>query len=113
LYRAADLVAVPTKGARACGSLAAGEASATAKPVVGANVGGVPEYVVQGETGLLVPPADPAALATGVSELLSDPERMRSMGCRGLEYVRRTFDADVTNAIMDDVLQEVVQRWKR
>lgn len=108
LYRAADLVVVPTKGARACGSLAAGEAAATAVAVVGARVGGVPEYIVEGETGVLVPPDSPAAFADAVTDLLRDDARRTAMGAAGLAFVRRRFRAAATNQAMAELLSEAL-----
>ena len=49
------------------------EAGAMGLPVVATNVDGVPEVVVDGETGVLVPPRDPAALAAAISRFLEDP----------------------------------------
>jgi starch synthase len=59
------------------------EAMACETAVVASAVGGIPEVVADGVTGLLVPPADPAALADAVNELLADPERARRMGEAG------------------------------
>ena len=49
------------------------EAMAAGLPVVATRVGGLPELVAPGETGWLVPPRDPAALAAALSQLLADP----------------------------------------
>ena len=49
-------------------------------PVVATRVGGLPEMVVPGETGWLVPPRDPAALAAAISQLLADPQTMGAFG---------------------------------
>jgi alpha-maltose-1-phosphate synthase len=59
------------------------EAMACGTAVVASRVGGIPEVVVEGETGLLVPPADPGALAEAVNELIADPERAAAMGEAG------------------------------
>jgi glycosyltransferase involved in cell wall biosynthesis len=59
------------------------EAWAQGKPVVATRVGGVPFVVEHGRTGLLVPWADPRALAAALGELLADPERARRMGAAG------------------------------
>lgn len=56
------------------------EAQACGTPVVAGKSGGMPDALVPGETGLLVPPRDPAALASALGELLSDPARLRAMG---------------------------------
>lgn len=55
------------------------ECMATGTPVVATDVGGLPEIVEHGRTGLLVPPRDPAALAAALGELLADPARGRSL----------------------------------
>jgi starch synthase len=67
------------------------EAMACETAVVASRVGGIPEVVAEGETGLLVPPADPPALAAAVNELLADPERSRRMGLAGRERVLEHF----------------------
>jgi alpha-maltose-1-phosphate synthase len=59
------------------------EAMACGTAVVASRVGGIPEVVDDGETGLLVPPDDPAALADGLNTLLGDPDRATWMGQRG------------------------------
>jgi len=68
------------------------EAMARGLPVVATRVGGTPEVVVDGETGLLVPPGDPAALADAVLRLQRDPEAGRRMGEAGRPRVERIFD---------------------
>ena len=69
------------------------EAMAQGKPVVATPVGGTAELVVDGETGVLVPPGDAAALAEALSGLLADPERARRLGEAGRERVRSEFSA--------------------
>jgi glycosyltransferase involved in cell wall biosynthesis len=71
--------------------LAVLEYMAAGLPVVATAVGGVPEIVREGETGFLVAPRDPAALAERVSRLLDDPELARDMGERGRRRQREAF----------------------
>jgi len=67
------------------------EAMAQGKPVVATAVGGTPELVVDGETGLLVPPGDAGALADALEEILRDPELARRFGDAGRRRVLRSF----------------------
>lgn len=68
------------------------EAMASELPVVATTVGGVPEVIVPDETGLLVPPRDPAALAAALWPLLESAELRRRMGHAGRERVVRHFN---------------------
>jgi glycosyltransferase involved in cell wall biosynthesis len=68
------------------------EAQARGLPVVATQVGGTPEVVDAGATGLLVPARDPAALAQAIGAILSDPERGRQMGRAGRQRVENCFD---------------------
>jgi starch synthase len=67
------------------------EAMACGTAVVGSAVGGIPEVVSDGETGLLVPPDDPGALALALNSLLADPGRAEAMGRRGRERAIKEF----------------------
>ncbi|HEU4401134.1 MAG TPA: glycosyltransferase [Candidatus Polarisedimenticolia bacterium] len=67
------------------------EAMAAGLPVVASRVGGVPEVVVDGETGVLVPPGDPQALASACAALLRDRPRLERLGRAGRERVERLF----------------------
>jgi glycosyltransferase involved in cell wall biosynthesis len=70
------------------------DAMAASKATVATRTGGIPEVVVDGETGLLVPPRDHHALARAIAELLKDGGRRAEMGRAGLERVKRIFSAD-------------------
>jgi glycosyltransferase involved in cell wall biosynthesis len=69
------------------------EAMAAGKPVVATSVGGTPEAVVDGETGLLVPPGDVAALAERLDAVLGDPDLARRLGEAGRRRVEQRFSA--------------------
>ncbi len=68
------------------------EAMAAGLPVVASAVGGVPELVVDGETGLLVPPGDEDALAEALARLLADPALRRRLGAAGHARALERFD---------------------
>lgn len=74
--------------------LVAVEAMAAGRPVVASCTGGLPEVVVDGETGLLVEPEDPVALARAIRMLLADPDRAARMGAAGRQRVRERFSAE-------------------
>ncbi|WP_250535143.1 glycosyltransferase family 1 protein [Caballeronia sp. AZ10_KS36] len=67
------------------------EAMACGRPVIGADVGGIRYSVAHEETGLLVPPKDPRALADALATLKRDPARAERMGAAGLERARAMF----------------------
>jgi glycosyltransferase involved in cell wall biosynthesis len=70
------------------------EAMANGVPVVATDVDGVADVVVHNETGLLVPPADPRALAEAIVRLLSSPRLGQAMGKRGRERCSRVFSIE-------------------
>jgi glycosyltransferase involved in cell wall biosynthesis len=70
------------------------EALATGRPVVSCAVSGVPELVRDGETGMLVPPDDPHALAGAVERLAADPAVRARLGAQGRALVERQHDQD-------------------
>lgn len=77
------------------------EAMAVGTPVVATRVGGLPELVDDGVTGVLVAPGDPAALADGIARVLADRE---AMGAAGREAARR-FDAEGYADRLDAILR--------
>jgi len=86
------------------------EAMACATAVVGSNVGGIPEVVLDAQTGLLVPPGDHELLAEALSSLLGDPARAAAMGQLGRQRVTAEFSwaavAAQTAALYTDLARE-------
>jgi colanic acid/amylovoran biosynthesis glycosyltransferase len=70
------------------------EAAATGLPIIGSRVGGIPECILDGKTGFLVPERDQDALAQRMAELLDDTGKRRQMGREGRALVERQFDID-------------------
>jgi glycosyltransferase involved in cell wall biosynthesis len=70
------------------------EAMAAGKPVIATTVGGIPEFVVPGQSGLLVPPGDASALARAIKQLLDEPEKARAMGRQGQEHVKTHYSIE-------------------
>ncbi len=83
---AADVCVVPSRWEEAF-CLAAAEPLARGRPVVATRVGAIPELVRDGVTGLLVPPASPAALAMAIQRLLETPELAASLGQAGRAHL--------------------------
>jgi glycosyltransferase involved in cell wall biosynthesis len=89
------------------------EAMATALPVVATRVGGVPELIEDGRTGILVEPEDPAALAHAIQTLAEDQARREAMGRAGAEAVARRFDPKAIARRLADLYAEVGVRSVR
>ena len=86
------------------------EAMARAKPVVATRVGGVPEAVEEGITGLLVPPRDPPAMAAALVRLIGNPGEAAEMGRRGLARVRELFSIDRMVRAHEGLYGELLER---
>jgi alpha-maltose-1-phosphate synthase len=86
------------------------EAMACATAVVASRVGGIPEVVAGGETGLLVPPDDPASLADALNMLLRDPGRAGAMGLAGRERAVAEFSWDAVAAQTAALYAELAAR---
>jgi len=85
------------------------EAGAMAKPVVASNWGEPDELVLNGITGILVPPGDSAALARAIVEILSCPERARKMGEEGYKRAKELFNANKNMAKLARVYDEILE----
>jgi glycosyltransferase involved in cell wall biosynthesis len=86
------------------------EAMAARRPVVATGVGGMPEIVVDGETGLLVSPGDTSALAAAILSLLQDPPRRRAMGEAGRRRVEERFSLPERLRRFEAICAEVLRR---
>jgi starch synthase len=84
------------------------EAMACGTAVAGSRTGGIPEVVADGETGLLVPPDDPPALAEALNVLLRDPARARAMGQAGRKRAIAEFGWPAIAAQTADLYAELV-----
>jgi glycosyltransferase involved in cell wall biosynthesis len=73
------------------------EAAAMSVPTVGTDIYGLSDAVVNGETGMLVPPRDSTALMQALSSLLDDPARCDAMGAAGRRRAEKLFDAKQVN----------------
>jgi glycosyltransferase involved in cell wall biosynthesis len=86
------------------------EALASGLPIVGTNVGGIPEFIEDGVNGLLVPPGDPQRLAGALQTLASDPQRRLEMGSRNRDRAMTQLSWDRVAACYMDVYQQLVEK---
>jgi hypothetical protein len=96
---AADLLVMPSRNEGLGKALV--EAMALGRAVVATRVGGIPSVVVDGETGSLVSPDDPAALARAVTELLKDPGLRHRMGDAGRRRAEQFSLAVMESRLLD------------
>jgi starch synthase len=85
------------------------EAMACGTAVVASAVGGIPEVVEEGSTGLLVPADDPAALAAALNELIANPARAAEFGARGRDRAVAEFSWDAIAAQTAQLYASLVQ----
>jgi glycosyltransferase involved in cell wall biosynthesis len=84
------------------------EAMAACKPVIVTAVGGNKEVVVDGETGLVVPPADPAALAKAITAILSDSGLARRLAVAGKALVKHEFSAELMVRKVTNIYNQLI-----
>jgi glycosyltransferase involved in cell wall biosynthesis len=84
------------------------EAMASGRPVIASRIGGLPDLVVDGETGLLVPPGNPAALGQAMQALVSQPEVRLRMGNAAKRAVVR-FQASTVVPRIERVYEQLTQ----
>jgi glycosyltransferase involved in cell wall biosynthesis len=90
-------------------SLALLEAMAAARPVIATAVGGNPEIVQDGVTGLLIPPRDPGALAGALERLLADPAWVKVMGKNARGHVEANYSLERLGREINEVYEELVE----
>jgi len=89
------------------------EAMSYGVPVIGSDLGGITDIVVDGETGLLVPPQDPAALAAALERLATDRGLARRLGEAGGSHVRRRFSWPAIIAQWEECYAAVLDSGRR
>lgn len=105
LWREADVFVLPTRD-EAFGAVFQ-EAGAAGLPVVGTHINAVPEIVLDGRTGLLIPPGDRAALVDALDRLIASPELRMEMGMAARAHIERTADPDAYRARLADALHQL------
>jgi N-acetyl-alpha-D-glucosaminyl L-malate synthase BshA len=106
-YAASDVVVVPSL--QEAWGLVATEAMACGKPVVASRVGGLPDQIIDGYNGFLVPPRDPKALADRILYLLENPSEAKRMGLNGRKLAVERFDIEKRVDKIVKLYQELVK----
>lgn len=85
------------------------EAMAMAKPIVATDINGIREEIHNGKTGILIPPADPQALAEGIKQMLKDRTQAKNLGTEARKHVEEMFDIKQQVALHEEVYEELLK----
>lgn len=115
LYQRARFVVVPLINTTqfSAGMNVALEASAAGKAVVATNLPGMSTYVLNGVTGILVPPHDHVAMRDAIHKLWSQPELAHQMGIAGRKYIETEFNPLIVNNKIREFLADVYAKSQR
>lgn len=86
------------------------EAGAAGKACVATRVGGIPEIVIDGESGILIEPRDPDALAEAIKELVNSPEKLQAMGQEARKHIEEHFSLEGQSANLVALYEEVLAK---
>ena len=105
MYRACDIFCLPTFGDSM--PMVLSEAGAAGLPLVSTRLAAIPDIVIDGQTGLLVPVGDVAALTEALRTLVEQPQLRRSLGVQAAQYVTEHFDSVNRTQELLDLLKHV------
>lgn len=105
IYQAFDMVVHPSHSENLGG---AAESLLLGVPTIASDVGGFPDIVHNGETGLLVPPNAPGSLASAIAQMLDAPDRAKQMGAAGRELTKTLLDVQRTGAEVAKIYKDVI-----
>jgi glycosyltransferase involved in cell wall biosynthesis len=106
LLASAQMVVHPSRSEGLSNTLL--EAMAEGLPVIATDVGGTPELVKDGETGMLVPPDDPVLLAAKIKQLLNDPGLRFRLGESGLKLVRSKYSVETVASQYERIYESLL-----
>ena len=84
------------------------EASSCAIPVIASKVGGLPEVVVDGKTGYLVPPGDASAIASKIIKLIEEPSLRQQLGKEGRRFVLENYEWNSCAKKMEEIYERIL-----
>jgi glycosyltransferase involved in cell wall biosynthesis len=111
LYTDADIFCLPTHGD--CLPMVLAEAGASGLPIVSTNLAGIPELVMDGENGFLIPPKDIQALTAALSRLVEDFDLRKSMGRQSEEIIQRDHDVEKNASRLVNIILSVIDNSSR
>lgn len=103
LYHSCDVFALPTYGD--CLPMVLSEAGASGMAIISTSVAGIPEILLNGETGLTVPVGDAGSLTQALRDLATNPALRMSLGERAMAHVTRHYDAPTNANLLLDLLK--------
>jgi len=109
VYSAADVVLFPTIGDDDAFPNTLCEAMASGKPAIGTTKGGIPEGIVEGETGYLVPPRDPEAIAAALCRLRDRPDLRAAMGIAARSRAEGFFSWDTIVKRLEGIFRDLME----
>jgi glycosyltransferase involved in cell wall biosynthesis len=109
VYRALDIFVLPSTKPEPFGRVTV-EAMTQGRAVIATNHGGTPELIQDGVTGMLVPPADPTALAGAVAHLLEDEDQRERLGAAAANFANANFGVQGHGEQMRNIINELVKR---
>ncbi|GAB4114344.1 MAG: glycosyltransferase family 4 protein [Candidatus Caldatribacteriota bacterium] len=86
------------------------ESMAMGKVVIGTNIGGIPEMIVNDETGILIPPNDPETLAKVILSLINQPGKIKEMGIKARERIKTKFSIKKNVEMIRNLYQELLMK---
>ena len=112
-YRFVDVAVIPSCPDSVSFGVAAVAAQACDIPVIASRVGGLPEVVVDGETGFLVEPQNPSAIAEALEVLYGDETLRAKMGRSGREFVAAHYDVEKNFGDVETIYKNLVFETRR
>jgi len=107
-----DIFVVPSISESETFGVSAVEASACSLPVIASNIGGLPEVVVNGKTGMLVPPGDVDALVSSILLLIRSPELRLKLGDNGRKYIKSKYAIDSCGLELENIYKKLINSVK-
>lgn len=107
LYHQCDIFVLPTFGD--CLPMVLSEAGASGLAIVSTKVAGIPEIVLDGQTGITVKPGDLPALTEAMRVLVENPQLRLELGSRAIQHVTERYDAEKNSARLLDILKSVAR----